>query len=182
MDEPLDGQAVRRDVSLAFAYSYRHEDWVMPLEDALAGVRAQDAAWKPAPGVHSVWQIVLHITAWTDNIVQRMTQRMRGETLGKPPEGAWPPLPAALDEAAWQDAQQRLWQELAALDAHIETMPLTASLDCGSVGYSHFADLLCRFTHNAYHIGQITKLREWQAASEEVKKESKGINKEPDGS
>lgn len=34
-------------------------------------------------------------------------------------------------------------------------------LDCGTVGYSQFADLLCRFTHKAYHIGQTTKLREW---------------------
>jgi hypothetical protein len=26
------------------------------------------------------------------------------------------------------------------------------------------ADLLCRFIHNGYHIGQITKMRECQAA------------------
>lgn len=173
MNEPVDGQAVRRDVLLAFEYSFRHDDWVYPLADALAGVTAQEALWKPggpdkaSPDEHvrCIWQIVLHMTAWNDNIVQRMAQRLRGEPPGKPPQGEWPPLPAARDEAAWQDAQRRLWDALDALRAHIEAMPLAASLDNGDVGYSHFADLLCRFTHNAYHIGQITKIRECRAAA-----------------
>lgn len=164
MDEQVDSQAVRRDVLLAFEYSYSHDDWVYPLNDALKGVTAQEAAWKPGPDVPSIWEIVLHITAWTDNIVQRMAQRGRGEAPGRPPEGAWPPLPASLDEAAWQDTKGWLLDALAALRVHIETTTLAELLDCGSVGYSQLADLLCRFSHNAYHIGQITKLREWWAA------------------
>ena len=160
---------MRRDVLLAFEYAHNREDWVYPLADALAGVTAQEAAWKPSPDkpdpdMRCIWQIVLHMTAWTDNIVQRMAQRIQGEPPGKPPEGAWPPLPATMDEAAWEDAQRRLWNALAALRAHIEATPPAALLDCGNVGYSQFADLLCRLIHNAYHIGQITKLREWRAA------------------
>src|SRR5262249_46008371 len=148
---------------LAFEYSYAHDDWLTPLEEALAGVTTREAVWKPAPDVPSIWQIVLHMAVWNENIVHRMAQRARGERHGQPPEGPWPPLPATLDEAAWEDAQRRLWESLAAVRAHIEETPLAAQLDFGNVGYSHLADLLCRFTHTAYHIGQITKLREWRA-------------------
>jgi DinB superfamily len=164
MDEQVDGQAVRRDVLIALEYSYNEDDWVYPLADALAGVTAQEAAWKPGPDVRSIWEIVLHMTVWTDNIVQRREQRMRGEPPGGPPEGSWPPPPAIPDETAWEGTMQRLWEALAGLRAHIEATPLAVQLDCEQVGYSQFADLLCRFIHNAYHIGQITKLRECRAA------------------
>ena len=165
LDGQVDGQALQRDVLVAFQYAHNEDDWVFPLADALAGVTAQEAAWRPAapPDARCIWEIVLHMTAWTDNIVQRMAQRMRSEPPGRPPEGDWPPLPVVLDDAAWEDAQRRLWDALAALRAHIEVTPPAALLDCGNVGYSQLADLLCRLTHNAYHIGQITTLREWWA-------------------
>ncbi len=140
---------------------------MFPLKEALKGVTAQEAAWKADPQdphQRSIWQIVLHMTAWTENIVQRMAQRQRGDRPVGPPEGHWPALPAVLDEVAWEEAERRLWESLAALRAHIETTSLDAMLDYGNAGYSHLADLLCRLIHNAYHIGQITKLRDWHAA------------------
>lgn len=175
MDGQVDAQAVQREVLIAFEYAHNEEDWVFPLKEALAGVTAQEAAWKPDPRdpkQKCVWQIVLHMTAWTENIVQRMAQRQRGDRPGGPPEGHWPALPAVLDEAAWAEAQRRLWESLAALRVHIEMTPLDAMLDYGNAGYSHLADLLCRFFHNAYHIGQITKLREWHAAQSAAEAQS----------
>ena len=40
----------------------------------------------------------------------------------------------------------------------------TNSLDALAGSPYGLGDLFCRFIHNAYHIGQITKLREWRAA------------------
>lgn len=156
----MDVQAVQRDILLAFEYSYSHDDWVYPLADALAGVTAQEALWKPGPGVKGIWDIVLHMTAWTDNI----GQRIQGRNRCRPPEGAWPPLPAILDEMAWEEAQQRLWGALNSLRTLIEVTPPTVLLDCPDEHGSFLADLLCRFIHNAYHIGQITKMRECMVA------------------
>jgi hypothetical protein len=152
----MDKQAVRRDVLIAFEYSYQHDDWVNPLADALAGVTAAEAAWRPGPGGKGIWDIVLHMAVWTENIVARMRS---GEAV-RPAEGAWPPPPAVPDEAAWEAAQRRLWDALAALQAFIETNTLDA-LAGSPYG---LGDLFCRFIHNAYHIGQITKLRELRAA------------------
>lgn len=166
-NELVDGQAVQWDVLIAFEYAYKEEDWVFPLADALAGVTAEEALWKPDPDDPEqtcIWQIVLHVAVWNENIVERMGQRTRNEPMGHPSEGAWPPLPNTLDEAAWEASKQRLWQSLTTLRTHIETTPIAALLDYGTVGYSHLDDLFCRFIHIAYHIGQITKMRECQSA------------------
>jgi len=55
------GDAVKRDVLLAFEYSFQHEDWVCPLTEAIAGVTVQEAVWHPGPDDKSIWAIVLHI-------------------------------------------------------------------------------------------------------------------------
>lgn len=159
----MDEQAVKQEILIAFEYAHFHEDWVTPLSEVFEGMTAPEAAWKPNAETPSIWQIVLHMTVWTENIVERMAQRMQGELPGHPSEGAWPPLPVTLDEAAWENHRQRLENALTALRTHIETTPLAAMLDYGNAGYSQLADLFCRFTHNAYHLGQITKLREWYA-------------------
>ena len=39
----MDEQAMRREVLVAFEYSYEHDDWVYPLADALWGVTAAEA-------------------------------------------------------------------------------------------------------------------------------------------
>lgn len=167
----VDGQAVRRDVLLAFQYAHNEDDWVFPLAEALSGVTAADAAWTPDssdPESRSIWRIVLHMAVWTENVVDRMEQRKRGERPGRPAEGAWPPLPSTLDEAAWQADQERLENALMALRAHIAGTHAAALLDPGAAGYSQLADVMCRLVHNAYHIGQITKLREWMDAKTEA--------------
>lgn len=144
---------LRRELALAFEYSYRHDDWVTPLDEALEGLTAETARWSPRSDVLSVWAIVLHLAAWHEDIVERVRTRARQH----PAEGAWPPLPQAADEAAWTAAKARLDASLEAVRAMIEVTPLDV-IQAGPYG---LADLICRFTHNGYHLGQITKLREW---------------------
>ncbi len=165
----MNEQAVRSDLLIAFEYSYLHDDWVYPLADALSGVTAAEAAWRPGPNLKGIWDIVLHMAVLTENIVERMRS---GED-AHPAEGAWPTVPTAPlvravgppavpDEAAWEAAQRRLWDALAALRAYIETN----SLDALAGSPYGLGDLLCRFIHNAYHIGQITKMRELRTAQD----------------
>jgi hypothetical protein len=154
----MDEQAVRRELLIGFEYSNKHYDWVYPLADALAGVTAAEAASRPGPDLRGIWNIVLHMAVWTENIVERMRS---GEN-AHPAEGTDPPLPAIPDEAAWEAAKLRLWDALAALHAYIDTN----SLDALAGSPYGLGDLLCRFIHNAYHIGQITKMRELRAAQD----------------
>ena len=144
---------IRREIALGFEYSYRHDDWVAPLDEALEGLTADGAAWSPRPDVPSIWAIVLHLAVWNENIVERV----RTGEKAHPVEGAWPLLPDRRDEAAWESAKRRLDAALASVQALIEEAPLD-TLQASPYG---IADLLCRLTHNGYHLGQITKLREW---------------------
>jgi hypothetical protein len=153
----MDEQTVRKEIQIAFEYSFMHDDWINPLINALTGVTAAEAAWKPGPDSKGIWDIVLHIAVWTENIIERI----RSGADIRPTEGSWPPPPTIPDDAAWQAAQQRLWDALNALHAFIET----SSLDTLAGSPYGLGDLLCRFIHNAYHIGQITKLRELRAAT-----------------
>lgn len=53
-------------------------------------------------------------------------------------------------------AQKRLADSLSAIRESIETVPML-QLEQNAYG---IPDLLCRFTHIGYHLGQITKMRE----------------------
>jgi len=137
-------------VSIAFEYSYLHDDWVTPLSEALEGVSVEEALRKV--GETSIWMIVLHLAVWNENIVERIET---GEKT-HPTEGAWPALPAVQDEAAWETAKRRLWDSLELVKGLIEHTPIE-TIDSRAYG---LGDLFCRFNHMAYHVGQITKMRE----------------------
>ena len=51
------------------------------LVDVLDGVQHDRAAAKPIAGAHSIWEIVLHITAWAE--IARL--RIAGQATGDPP-------------------------------------------------------------------------------------------------
>jgi hypothetical protein len=142
----------RKELAVAFEYAYRHDDWVTPIDEALDRVTPEQALWRTTPASKSIWEIVLHVAAWNENIVQRIES---GAPV-RPSEGAWPTLPSVTDEAAWAAAQARLRDSLDSIRQILETTPMSA------IRESPFgvADLLCRFVHIGYHIGQITKLRE----------------------
>src|SRR2546425_6427033 len=45
-------------------YTFEKEAWQPSLAMAIEGLTAQQAAWKPAPERHSIWQIVRHVAHW----------------------------------------------------------------------------------------------------------------------
>lgn len=129
----------------------------------LAGVTAEEARRRPAAEVHSIWELVLHMTAWTGEVTRRLQGRMAAE----PEMGDWPALPATPDERAWRAA-------LAALDeAHVALRDTVRRLDASRlatrVGDERNAALGTGVTfaqtitglvqHDAYHSGQIALVR-----------------------
>jgi hypothetical protein len=152
MHHGLNEHETRELLKVGLEYSYLHEDWVHPLREVLEGLSAKQAAWMPGEQMKGVWDIVLHLTAWNCNIIERIET---GEK-ARPKEGAWPPMPEVKSEEAWAAAQSDLWASVVALTALVDSVPLEK---VRSSPYG-FGDLLCRFTHMAYHCGQIVKLRE----------------------
>lgn len=148
----MDDSSVRGLLVTLLDYSCVHDDWSHPLDDALAGLTAEQAEWRPGPNLMGVWDIVLHLANWNENMVSRVET---GE-ISRPKEGAWPPMPPERTEAQWEAAKNRLRISLRSLRDLVEKTPLE-KIDASPYG---IPDLTCRFIHLAYHVGQIVKLRE----------------------
>ncbi|MDF1506305.1 DinB family protein, partial [Roseisolibacter sp. H3M3-2] len=72
------------------------------LVELLEGVDAHAAATRAVPGAHTIWELVLHLTAWTREVARRVD----GAAPAMPVEGDWPDEPIHADEAHWRDARQ----------------------------------------------------------------------------
>ncbi len=152
MDEREIVQALRS----AFAYSYRYDDWVSPIFDELSGLTLREALWKEGPEGRSIWEIALHLAVWNENIVARV----QTGTERRPPEGSWPELPESTDSHAWSETWSRLRNSYEAVDRMLRTCSLT-QIQASPYG---LPDVILRFTHSGYHIGQIVKIRAFYAA------------------
>lgn len=150
-------EKLRQDLVTAFEYCYLHDDWVYPLQEAVEGVTVEQALWKATPDGKCIWDIVLHMAVWNENIVERVET---GENV-RPQEGAWPELPTSPNEDCWHLAQKRLWKSLGAVQHMLEKVAWE-KVESSPYG---LPDILCRCIHNAYHLGQIEKIRQIQQHS-----------------
>lgn len=128
----------------------------------LAGVGAADAAAHPIPGAHSIWELVLHMTAWTREVRERLGRA----AVSLEGDRDWPPV-RDTSAAAWATALATLQSEHAALrsasgrldDARLaETVPGKKTPAVGA-GVSYYRMLHGLVQHDAYHSGQIALLK-----------------------
>lgn len=129
----------------------------------LADVSAEEAQRRPAAATHSIWELVLHMTAWT----REVTRRLHGHMASEPEMGDWPGLPATPDERAWRAAVQRLD------DAHAALRTAVTALDASRLmvpvddernrelgtGVTFAQTINGLVQHDAYHSGQIAMVK-----------------------
>jgi hypothetical protein len=126
--------------------------WMTPLREILQGVDADEAAWQPAPGERSIWEIVLHVGAWTDWAVHFLQGTDTNVT-------DWPPI----GTESWEATQQRLESALTAFGdgiAALSAESLFISPTPQVTPTSRLLGIASILVHNAYHAGQLSKLRE----------------------
>ena len=133
-----------------------------PLRVLLDGITAEVAAAHPIRNVHSVWEIVLHMTAWKNEV----RRRLGGAPAGVPQEGDWPDVPAPTADA-WKAARERLNEAHRALIEAVQQLPEAKLFaptsdprdrETGS-GVSHYVLLHGIVQHDVYHAGQIALVR-----------------------
>ncbi|MCB2407116.1 DinB family protein [Hymenobacter lucidus] len=145
--------------------AFNGEAWSGPsLLATLEPVAAGQAAARPLPQAHSIWEIVLHLTTWTNVVRQRVATR---QSQPVPDTVDWPAQPAAPDEAQWQQAlaqlraaHELLLTDVAALndDALEEPIGEEAGSEPGRAN-TVYVLLHGLAQHNLYHAGQIALLR-----------------------
>jgi uncharacterized damage-inducible protein DinB/heme-degrading monooxygenase HmoA len=132
------------------------DTWHGPaLDELLDGVSPEAAAARPIATGHSIWELVLHVTAWTD-VFRR---RLEGAAVEEPEAGDFPkpPRPSA---AGWEAAKLALIDANAALAARVERLS-DADLAVKVPGRPFDAEFQVRaaIRHTVYHSGQIGLLR-----------------------
>jgi uncharacterized damage-inducible protein DinB len=86
--------------------------------DVLHGLSAEDAAHRPLPQAHTVWEIALHLTSWN----REVARRLRTGTARDPEDGDWPEMPDSSAEN-WRWAVERLEESYRALLAEVRRFP-----------------------------------------------------------
>jgi uncharacterized damage-inducible protein DinB len=133
-----------------------------PLVEILKGVGAKQASARPLADAHSIWELVLHVTAWKNEVRRRLS----GAPAGEPLEGDWPE-PGEPTNERWSSALERLHHAHRDLLAAIETLPETRlqapSNDprdkVSGAGVPYYVLLHGAVQHDVYHAGQIALLK-----------------------
>lgn len=136
--------------------AFSGEAWHGPaVAEVLDGVGGRLAAARPISNAHSIWEIVLHMTA-TQDLVSR---RLRGEEARLTQEEDWPPQGETGDEA-WHTARadlDRSFREVRELIADVDDARLQRPIVPGFS--SVYVTLHGLVQHNLYHAGQIAILK-----------------------
>jgi uncharacterized damage-inducible protein DinB len=142
---------------------YSGDAWHGPsVRSALEGVDASTAVSYPVPGAHSICEIVLHVTSWT----QEVARRLRVGVAREPEAGDWPSR-AVNSESDWlavvaalDAANAELMTAIRAMDeAHLDDVVGEAREAALGTGVTRYVMLHGLVQHHVYHAGQISLLK-----------------------
>lgn len=136
--------------------AYEKDAWHGPsVKELVSDLSAQQAMAKPIVGFHSIWEIVLHISAWTVAI----QRRIKGELVKEPTEGDWPPVKDPTPQN-WQKTLEELERRNFSLQKAIsELTDNQLETKTASGGSSYYINLHGLIQHHLYHAGQIAVLK-----------------------
>ncbi len=143
--------------------SIESDPWHGPsLLQVLAGVSAETAAAHPIRDTHSIWELLLHVTAWT----RAVNTRMKNVAIELQGDANFPPA-RDTSEQAWHAAiadLKKAHEELYATLAGFKDSDLTAPVPGRPYNRAFILHGLPQ--HHAYHSGQIMLLQKAVAAQQ----------------
>ena len=149
--------------------AFQGDAWHGPaVREILVGLNASQAAARPLEGGHTIWELVLHMTVWKDEV----RRRIEGETpRSLPPAEDWPTV-GRTDEPSWRAALDDLASSHARLRA-VMAQVLDRQLDGplggdGGTVWTVYTTVHGVIQHDLYHAGQIAILRKSAVASTPV--------------
>jgi uncharacterized damage-inducible protein DinB len=141
------------------------------LRESLRGVTAAEAAWRPSPVRHNIWELVVHAAYWKHVVRGRITGRKEpfafaGHDWFARPRGA----------RTWRDDLRLLAEEHRKLRAVVAAMtPEDRRRRLPRRKDTAGANVFGVAAHDAYHAGQIGLLR--KLARENAKTRRKSSNR-----
>ena len=155
-----------------FTSCYDENSWFVALKNALSGVTAKEATWKPDNVENSIWEIVSHLNYYNYAYVERF----------KGVDYQYPVNDNDATFVANENATDEAWaNEVAKLDViltEFRELIRTADKDkfnqpVSATNPAKWSTLISNInTHNAHHGGQIVLLRKLQGSWDS----SKGVS------
>jgi uncharacterized damage-inducible protein DinB len=139
------------------------DPWYGPnLASVLDDLGAAQAAQRPLPPAHSIWEIALHLTSWNREVLRRLASGVARE----PESGDWPAPPAPSEES-WTACREALRTSLAELVGAVSAFPagrleerLGEARDRPlGAGVSYYVMLHGIVQHNVAHTAQMSLLK-----------------------
>jgi hypothetical protein len=157
-----EGQGMTKEVRQLLAtidQAYDHQSWHgTNLRGSIRRVSLAQAAWRPGPKRHNIWELVVHAAYWKYAAARRFT----GDAPGSFPfKGSdWFKRPEQKTEKAWQ-ADIALLEEM-----HVKLRRAVSQLSARDLArtppglkVNNFAILSGIAAHDVYHAGQIQLLK-----------------------
>jgi len=143
--------------------AYDHRSWHgTNLRGSIRRVSLRQAAWRPAPGRHNIWELVVHAAYWKYAVWRLLAGKPRGSF---PLKGSnWFRRPEEATEGAWKTDVALLEQMHRSLRAAAASLPpgqLSRTLNGGKE--TGFSLLSGAAAHDLYHAGQIQLLKKLSA-------------------
>jgi hypothetical protein len=135
--------------------AYEKQAWHGPnLRGSLRGISAEQAAWRPAPQRHNIWEMAVHAAYWKYAVRRRLTGDKRGSF---PLKGSnWFHRPDSLSEKAWRDDLKLLSEQHRQLRSVIaQTDPARLNEKVQSSRITTVWTIYGIAAHDVYHAGQI---------------------------
>lgn len=138
--------------------AYQKKTWHGPnLRQAIRGVSAKQAAWRPGAGRHNIWEVTLHAAYWKYAVRNRIEGGHRGSFALKGSNFFPRPEKGRASEAAWRADKELLEREHRALRAAARK-----ALEIPR-GAKFLRQIYGVALHDIYHAGQIRLLRRCMA-------------------
>jgi uncharacterized damage-inducible protein DinB len=152
-----------RAIAEQLARAHDGDAWYgAPTMEVLRGITSEQAAQRPIPRAHTIWELVLHITSWQREVLRRLRTCIARD----PESGDWP-LPAGTSDHAWRAAIDDLVSAHRDLLAEIDRFPAESlhtrigearDAPLGS-GVTYYLLLHGIVQHNLAHTAQISLLK-----------------------
>lgn len=134
--------------------AYEKKTWHGPnLKQAIRGVSAKQAAWRPGASRHNIWEETLHAAYWKYAVRRRIEGGKRGSFSLKGSNFFPRPEKGKASESAWREDKKLLEKEHCALRSSIEKVLKKPR------GAKFLRQIYGVALHDVYHAGQIRLLR-----------------------
>lgn len=138
---------------------HTEDGWIHPLRDAVKDVSAEEALWKPAADVASIWEVTAHATPYLYDVIGALRSEDKKE------HEDWHSI-TDKSEAAWVRLRNELLSGIDQLGEEIaEIQEADYMIPPPGRKTPRWEMIIDIGVHDAYHAGQIIKLRQLFAAS-----------------